>query len=163
MAFSIPGGNQRSTKSRQKPQPFHWVGIDVSKPFFDAAVLSVPDRQTGVPVRELPVKRFPRTRAGAKKICGAARINIARGDGSLGDPRGDGIDGKVFERIGRLARRRALAVVRGDCESRTVAKFIQSLTLGNTADRLSAGALALYGAQRRPTGLCLTKSSSRAS
>ena len=119
MAFSIPGDNQRSTKSRQKPQPFHWVGIDVSKPFFDAAVLSVPDWQTGVPVRELPVKRFPRTRAGAKKICGAARINIARGDGSLGDPRGDGIDGKVFERIGRLARRRALAVVRGDCESRT--------------------------------------------
>mgnify|MGYP004186243095 FL=1 len=44
-----------------------------------------------------------------------------------------------------------------------VAKFLQSLTLGNTADRLSAGALALYGAQRRPTGLCLTKSSSRAS
>ncbi|MDP7638165.1 MAG: hypothetical protein QGG73_00380 [Candidatus Hydrogenedentes bacterium] len=72
MAFSIPGGNQRSTKSRQKPQPFHWVGIDVSKPFFDAAVLSVPDRQTGVPVRELPVKRFPRTRAGAKKF--AARL-----------------------------------------------------------------------------------------
>jgi len=44
------------------------VGIDVSKPFFDAAVLSVPDRQTGVPVRELPVKRFPRTRTGAKKF-----------------------------------------------------------------------------------------------
>ncbi len=31
-----------------------------------------------------------------------------------------------------------------------VAKFIQSLALGNTTDRLSAGALALYGAQRRP-------------
>ena len=57
-----------STKSRQKLQPFHWVGIDVSKPFFDAAVLSVPDQQTGVPGRELPVKRFPRTHDGVKKF-----------------------------------------------------------------------------------------------
>jgi hypothetical protein len=85
-----------------------------------------------------------------EKICGAARINIARGDGSLGDPRGDGIDGKVFEPFAVWLAEELWPLCAAIVNPEPVAKFIQSLTLGNTADRPSAGALPLYGAQRRP-------------
>ena len=139
-----------STKSRQKLQPFHWVGIDVSKPFFDAAVLSVPDQQTGVPVRELPVKRFPRTHAGVKKFVAWLEETLPE-ETEVWETR------IVMESTGKYSS--ALAVWLAEepwslCAAivnpEPVAKFIQSLALGNTTDRLSAGALALFGAQRRP-------------
>ena len=42
----------------------HWVGLDVSKKTFDAALAQSNQRFPSTPVRELPWKAFPRTRSG---------------------------------------------------------------------------------------------------
>ena len=42
----------------------HWVGLDVSKKTFDAALAWSNQRFPSTPVRELPWRAFPRTRAG---------------------------------------------------------------------------------------------------
>ncbi len=139
-----------STKSRKKLQPFHWVGIDVSKPFFDAALLSWQDQEVGAAVREFPAARFPRTRAGAEKF-------VTWLEGLLEEDI-DALETRVvMEATGKyssalavwlLGTRRPLAAA--IVNPQPVAKFIQSLALRNTTDRLSARGLALYGAQRRP-------------
>ncbi len=139
-----------STKSRKKLQPFHWVGIDVSKPFFDAALLSWPDQEIGAPVREFPAARFRRTKAGAEEF-------VTWLEGLLGEEIEVPETRVVMEATGKYSS--ALAVWLLQCRRplvaaivnpQPVAKFIQSLALRNTTDRLSARALALYGAQRRP-------------
>ncbi len=42
----------------------YWVGLDVSKRTFDAALASPQQRFPSTPLRALPWKAFPRTRAG---------------------------------------------------------------------------------------------------
>lgn len=139
-----------NTKTRKKLQPFHWVGMDVSKPFFDAAVSSWEDQEVGAAVREFPAARFPRTKAGAEKF-------VTWLEEQLGEEIEVLETHVVMEATGKyssalavwlLETHRPLAAAIVNPEP--VAKFIQSLALGNTTDRLSARALALYGVQRRP-------------
>ncbi len=42
----------------------HWVGLDVSKATFDAALAAPDQRFPSTPLRALPWKAFPRTREG---------------------------------------------------------------------------------------------------
>ncbi len=139
-----------STTSRKKLQPLHWVGIDVSKPFFDAALLSWPDQETGIAVREFPAARFRRSKAGTEEF-------VTWLEGLLGEE-SEALETRVvMEATGKYSS--ALAVWLLECRRplaaaivnpQPVAKFIQSLALRNTTDELSARGLALYGAQRRP-------------
>lgn len=139
-----------NTKSRTKLQPFHWVGIDVSKPFFDAALLSWPDQEARAAVREFPAARFPRTKAGAEEF-------VTWLEGLLGEAI-DAVETRVvMEATGKysselavwlLESRRPLAAA--IINPQPAAYFIKSLALRNSTDRLAARALALYGAQRRP-------------
>ncbi len=135
-----------STKSRKKLQPFHWVGIDVSKPFFDAALLSWQDQEVGAPLRELPTERFRRTKAGAEQF-------MTWLEGLLGEEIEPLETHVVMEATGKYSS--ALAVWLLECRRplaaaivnpQPVANFIRSLALRNTTDALSARGLALYGA-----------------
>lgn len=139
-----------STKLRRKLQPYHWVGMDVSKPFFDAALLSWPDQEVGVALREFPAARFARTRAGVERF-------LVWLEELLGEEIEALETRVVMESTGKYSS--ALAVWLLECRRplaaaivnpEPTARFIQSLALRNTTDRLSARALALFGAQRRP-------------
>lgn len=139
-----------NTKSRKKLQPFHWVGMDVSKPFFDAALLSQADQEIGAAVREFPALRFPRTKAGTEEF-------VTWLEGLLGEEIETLETRVVMEATGKysselavwlLETRRPLAAA--IVNPQPAAHFIQSLALRNTTDRLAARALALYGLQRRP-------------
>ncbi len=139
-----------STKSRKKLQPFHWVGIDVSKQFFDAALLSWQDQETGAALREFPAERFRRTQAGAKHF-------VAWLEGLVGEEIDALETHVVMEATGKYSSTLAMwllechrPLVVAIVNPQPVAKFIQSLAMRNTTDRLSARGLALYGAQRRP-------------
>ena len=46
----------------------YWVGLDVSKRTFDAAVAGPDQRFPSTPLRALPWKAFPRTRSGVKEF-----------------------------------------------------------------------------------------------
>jgi transposase len=54
----------KSRDQRTRIHNDHWVGLDVSKRTFDAAVASPDQRYPRTPLRALPWKSFPRTRAG---------------------------------------------------------------------------------------------------
>ena len=53
----------KSTKRRNESKDY-WVGLDVSKQTFDAALAGPEQRFPSTPVRALPWKAFPRTREG---------------------------------------------------------------------------------------------------
>ncbi len=139
-----------STKKRKKLQPLHWVGIDVSKPFFDAALLSWQDQEVGAPLRELPAERFRRTRVGAEQF-------VTWLEGLLGEEIDALETHVVMEATGKYSSTLAMWLL--ECQRplvvaivnpQPVAQFIKSLALRNTTDSLSARGLALFGAQRRP-------------
>ncbi len=139
-----------NTKSRKKLQPFHWVGIDVSKPFFDAALLSQADQEIGAAVREFPATRFPRTKAGVERFAMWLEGLLGEGIEALETRVVMEATGKYSSELAvwLLENRRSLATA--IVNPQPVAHFIKSLALRNSTDRLAARALALYGAQRRP-------------
>jgi len=56
---------RRKSKEESKE---HWVGIDVSKATFDAAMAEPEQRFPSTPIRALPWEEFPRTRRGVVKF-----------------------------------------------------------------------------------------------
>jgi transposase len=139
-----------STKTSKKLQAFHWVGMDVSKPYFDAAVLSRADQEMGAALRDFPATRFARTKAGVKEF-------VTWLEGLLGE----GIEALetrvVMEATGKYSSELAVWLLESRrplgaaiVNPQPASHFIKSLALRNNTDRLAARALALYGAQRRP-------------
>ncbi len=53
----------KNTKQRRETKE-HWVRLDVSKRTFDTALAGPEQRYPSTPLRALPWKAFPRTRAG---------------------------------------------------------------------------------------------------
>ena len=51
-------------QNEQRIEETHWVGMDVSKRTFDAALAGPEQRFPSTPLRALPWKAFPRTREG---------------------------------------------------------------------------------------------------
>lgn len=123
-----------------------WIGLDVAKRTFEAAVH--PPWQPGVPARlvELPRRGFPRTREGVAEL--AAWLDGLELEGGLR---------AVMEATGRysmelaawlVAERPAWAPAIAD--PKAVSHFIRSLSLRNKTDRGDAAALARFGAERAP-------------
>ena len=139
-----------NAKTRQKLQPYHWVGMDVSKTYFDAALLSWPDQETGSSLRTMPAKQFPRTKHGAARFVRWLEELLGLGI--------DAIETRlIMESTGKYSTALAQWLMEGQrplgaaiVNPEPAAKFIQSLALRNTTDRLSAKGLALYGSQMRP-------------
>ena len=127
----------------------HWVGLDVSKKTFDAALARSNQRFPSTPVRELPWRAFPRTRAGA----GAFLLWL---DELLPMSQREAVR-VVMESTGQysvelaawlFARRASL---RPAIENPANTKaFIDSLNQRNRTDGLAARGLAFYGVERRP-------------
>ncbi len=139
-----------STKTSKKLQPFHWVGMDVSKPYFDAALLSQADQEMGAALRDFPATRFPRTKAGVKEFVTWLEGLLGEGTEALETRVVMEATGKYLSALAvwLLESRRPLAAA--IINPQPASHFIQSLALRNNTDRLAARALALYGAQRRP-------------
>lgn len=125
--------------------PF-WVGLDVSKRTFEAAVH--PPWRPGFPVPFGDLKRrgFPRTRQGVAEL--AVWLDGLKLEGGMR---------AVMEATGMysvelaawmVTERPALAPAIAD--PRAVSHFIRSLNLRNKTDRSDAAALARFGAERAP-------------
>ena len=133
--------NQRKEKGKD-----YWVGLDVSKRCFDAAVASPDQRFPSTRLRSLPWRTFPRTRQRVVEFLAWIDEHAPRGNTRV-----------VMEATGRysielttwlLARRPTL---RPAIENPTGTKaFIDSLNQRNRTDGLAARGLAFYGVERRP-------------
>ena len=124
----------------------HWVGLDVSKATFDAALALSDQRFPSTPVRALPWKSFPRTREGVVAFLAWLKEQAPKEKVRV-----------VMEATGKysvelttwlLAKRPSLrpAIV----NPKNTKAFIDSLSQRNKTDGLDARGLAFYGVERRP-------------
>jgi transposase len=134
------------SQNEQRNEEAQWVGMDVSKRTFDAALAGPEQRFPSTPLRALPWKAFPRTRDGVNEflvwldeLAPKEKVRV------------------IMEATGQYsvelttwltARRPSL---RPAIENPKNAKaFIDSLNQRNKTDGLDARGLAFYGVERRP-------------
>ena len=124
----------------------YWVGLDVSKRTFDAALAGPQQRFPSTPLRALPWKTFPRTRPGVVSFLAWVNEQVPKRKVRV-----------VMEATGQysvelttwlLTKRSAL---RPAIENpKNTKAFIDSLSQRNKTDGLDARGLAFYGVERRP-------------
>jgi len=135
----------------QTPMLTAWAGLDVAKATFDAGIWLPEFSQTELPMREIPVKTFPRTPQGAAEFLQWADDFLERRPPKPGALRA------VMEATGKYSIELAMwfAELRADLapaiiNPRTSKDFMKSLALRNTTDKIAAQSLARYGADRAP-------------
>jgi len=136
---------ERTIQGRRNREE-HWVGLDVSKATFDAALALSDQRFPSTPVRALPWKSFPRTREGAAAFLVWVNERVPKAKVRV-----------IMEATGKysvelttwlLARRPSLRPAIENPKSTKA--FIDSLNQRNRTDGLAARGLAFYGVERRP-------------
>ena len=127
-----------------------WVGLDVSKASFDAALVCPDQHWPATPLAAIPVRAFARTPAGVADL---VRWLETRGQ----TPESTGAARVVMEATGRYSSELAEWML-DQCPELSpaiapphqTAAFIRSLGLRNKTDQLEARALAFYGRERQP-------------
>jgi transposase len=131
--------------------PNVYLGIDVAKATFDAALVLGTDAGCGRRPAELPVKTFPRSPHGAQDLVAW-----------VGSTTGKALEENdhclaVMEATGMFSTELAAWLVEASSQvkpaivnPRDAAHHRKSLGLRNNTDKLAARALALFGLERRP-------------
>lgn len=128
----------------------HWVGVDVSKQTFDAALVCHGQKWPATPLAEIPVRSFVRTLEGITEFLHWLDALVAK----KSSPSSVRV---VMEATGRystelavwlIAQRPALGPA--IAPPHQTAAFIASLGLRNKTDKLEARALGFYGMERQP-------------
>lgn len=141
--------NQVIAESAENPEVF-WVGADVSKKTFDAALVRPGQHYPSTPLREIPVATFARSAQGVHEFLAwlAGRL---RGVSSPVSVR------MVMEATGSYSmeltgwlNERCPALAPAIANPRQTAAYLDSMQLRNKTDRVEARALAFYGTERRP-------------
>ena len=126
----------------------HWIGIDVSKRYIDAALARHDQHFPHTPLRDLPLKRFARTEDGARKLIQWADQQLPEQETDLR---------VIMEATGNysveftawLTKHQPQLAPAIENPARAKA-FIDSLGQRNSTDGLAARGLAFYGVERRP-------------
>lgn len=125
----------------------HWIGVDVAKKTFDAALVRDGQKWSTTPMSTVPVRSFVRTREGVGEF-------LSWLDSLTG---GDGAARAVMEATGRYSIE--LAVWMTECRPslapaieapQQTAAFMKSLGLRGKTDKMEARALGFYGIERQP-------------
>lgn len=127
-------------------QSAHWVGIDVAKKTFDAALVRQGQKWPATPLAEVPVRSFERTQAGVQE-CLRWLDALEAGPNVRA----------IMEATGRYSVELAMwllsewpALAPAIAPPHQTAAFIQSLGLRNKTDKIEARALGFYGMERHP-------------
>lgn len=135
-----------------KEQKKHWVGIDVAKETFDAALVFVGQHYSPEQMREVPARSFARSEKGVEQLLKwLDRLTEQHGELDRTNVR------VVMESTGKYSMELAvwLSGQRSSLEpaianANMTSNFIKSLGLRNKTDRMEARALAFYGVERQP-------------
>jgi transposase len=128
----------------------HWIGIDVAKKTFDAALVCDGQKWPATPMASIPVRSFSRTPQGVCEL-------IAWLDSLMPEDRASYTMRAVMEATGRYSTE--LAVWMTECRQalapaieppHQTAAFIKSMGLRGKTDRMEARALGFYGVERQP-------------
>lgn len=132
-----------------KPQSTHWIGVDVSKKFFDAALAQISQRFPSTPLRDLPWRRFERTEQGVQDFLRWLSTMTAEEDEAAPRIVMEATGDYSVELTAWLTKHRGELAPAIENPARTKA-FIDSLGQRNKTDGLEARGLAFYGVERRP-------------
>ncbi len=134
-------------ENRNKSIETHWVGADVAKSTFDAALIRCGQHYPDTALREIPVRTFERSIEGVKTFLGWLDSQEARRDNVR----------VVMEATGKYSTELALwmlaqrpTLTPAIANPSQTAAFIKSMGVRNKTDRLEARALGFYGIERRP-------------
>jgi len=131
-------------------QATHWVGVDVAKKTFDAALVRHGQKWPATPLAEIPVRTFTRTVQGVGDF-------LHWLDALPTDPNRLAQVRAVMETTGRYSTELAMWMIDqrptlapAIAPSRQTSAFIASLGLRNKTDKMEARALGFYGMERQP-------------
>jgi len=128
----------------------HWVGIDVAKKTFDAALVRDGQKYPATPIASIPVRSFSRTPQGVCEL-------VEWLDSLVSGEHPSCAMRAVMEATGRYSTE--LAVWMAECRPALApaiqpphhtAAFIKSMGLRSKTDKLEARALGFYGMERQP-------------
>ena len=135
---------------KRTEQALYWIGADVSKKTFDAALVRPGEHYPATPLREVPAATFARTLEGVKEFLSwvAALLREVSSPASVR---------MVMEATGSYSvqlvgwlNEQCPALAPAIANPRQTSAYLDSMQLRNKTDRVEARALAFYGAERRP-------------
>ena len=128
----------------------HWVGVDVAKKTFDAALVRDGQKWPCTPLSSVPVHSFVRTREGVGEF-------LSWLDSLITGDEAPALTRAVMEATGRYSIELAvwMAELRPSLapaieQPQQTAAFMKSLGLRGKTDRMEARALGFYGMERQP-------------
>lgn len=131
-------------------QSTHWVGLDVAKKTFDAALVFHGQKWPATPLAEIPVHSFERTIEGVNQL-------LQWIDALLSEKDPGGSVRVVMEATGGYSCELAMwlfeqraSLAPAIAPPQQTAAFIASLGLRNKTDEMDARALGFYGMERQP-------------
>jgi len=134
--------------ARKTPQDGPWIGADVCKKTFDAALVRAGQKYPATPLANVPVQSFARTPSGVNDFLQWMDALVGSDDAA---PR------VVMEATGRYSQELAVWMLEqrptlapAIAAPHQTAAFITSLGLRNKTDKMEARALAFYGMERQP-------------
>jgi transposase len=131
-------------------QEMFWVGADVSKKKFDAALARPGQHYPSTPLRAIPVATFARSPEGVNEF-------LAWLAGQFGGVSSPVPARMVMETTGNYSielagwvNEHCPALAPAIADARQTSAYLDSMQLRNKTDRVEARALAFYGMERRP-------------
>lgn len=135
---------------KEENNGMNWVGMDVSKASFDAAMARAGQRFPSTPLRDLPWKTFARTETGVQMFLAWIDELTGNQDDSPVRVVMEATGDYSVELVTWLLKYRPGLVPAIESPARTKF-FIDSLGQRNKTDGLDARGLAFYGAERHPS------------
>jgi transposase len=126
-----------------------WVGLDVAKRTFDAAVASPGQRATAATIRGLPVETFERTPEGVKQFAAWLRTHVPARN-PLPVRAVMEATGAYSVELAALLCKECPELLPSIANPERTSNYRKSLGLRNKTDRLDARALAFFGLDRHP-------------
>ena len=130
-------------------QHIHWVGVDVAKKTFDAALVFHGQKWPATELEEIPVRTFARTAPGVGDLLHWLDAQLHGGE--------DDIVRVVMEATGSYSMELAVwmmeqrpSLTPAIAPPHQTAAFITSMGFRNKTDQLDARALGFYGMERQP-------------
>jgi transposase len=132
-----------------KNEAVYWIGVDVAKATFDAALVRPGQHYPAMPLREVPAERFERSARGVEALLRWMGNQLK----DVPEPQVRVVmeaTGKYSMALAQWMRTQCPMLAPAIVNPRQTANFIRSLGLRNATDPLAARALAFYGAERSP-------------
>jgi len=128
----------------------YWVGADVAKRTFDAALVRPGQHYPSTPLREVPAATFDRTIDGVQQFVSWLAQQLRADASPLSVRVVMEATGKYSEELAQWLNERCPALAPAIANARQTAAYLDSMQLRNKTDRVEARGLAFYGAERRP-------------